>query len=302
MVKSDPARAPRSERCVSHGTSLLPRRGAITVVRDAEHMTKYSANWLAITRTGCTPEAHDTGNRISPVLICSSVGHMYTFSMRILLAEDEATIRAYVTQGLREAGYAVDSVADGDEALAAAQSVDYDLLILDVSMPGTDGLDVCRRLRSRPGAGSAILFLSARDTVNDRVAGLDAGAEDYLVKPFAFAELLARVRALLRRGPGDAPTLSVDDLVLDPAAHSVTRAGQPIRLTAKEFALLEYLLRNAGRLVSKTMIAEHVWDFDLEAGTNFIEVFIYSLRKKIDAPFAKPLIQTVRGAGYRIDA
>jgi len=222
--------------------------------------------------------------------------------MRILLAEDEATIRTYVTQGLREAGYAVDSVPDGDEALAAAQAVDYDLLVLDVSMPGIDGLEVCRRLRARPAPGPAILFLSARDTVSDRVAGLDAGAEDYLVKPFAFPELLARVRALLRRGPGDAPTLSVDDLVLDPAAHSVTRAGQPIRLTAKEFALLEYLMRNAGRLVSKTMIAEHVWDFDLEAETNFIEVFIYSLRKKIDAPFGKPLIQTVRGAGYRIDA
>ncbi len=222
--------------------------------------------------------------------------------MRILLAEDEATIRTYVTQGLREAGYAVDSVPDGDEALAAAQGVDYDLLILDVSMPGIDGLEVCRRLRARPAPGPAILFLSARDTVSDRVAGLDAGAEDYLVKPFAFPELLARVRALLRRGPGDTPTLSVDDLVLDPAAHSVTRAGQPIRLTAKEFALLEYLMRNAGRLVSKTMIAEHVWDFDLEAETNFIEVFIYSLRKKIDAPFGKPLIQTVRGAGYRIDA
>ncbi len=222
--------------------------------------------------------------------------------MRILLAEDEATIRTYVTQGLREAGYAVDSVPDGDEALAAAEAVDYDLLVLDVSMPGIDGLEVCRRLRARPAPGPAILFLSARDTVSDRVAGLDAGAEDYLVKPFAFPELLARVRALLRRGPGDAPTLSVDDLVLDPAAHSVTRAGQPIRLTAKEFALLEYLMRNAGRLVSKTMIAEHVWDFDLEAETNFIEVFIYSLRKKIDAPFGKPLIQTVRGAGYRIDA
>lgn len=222
--------------------------------------------------------------------------------MRILLAEDEATIRTYVTQGLREAGYAVDSVPDGDEALAAAQAVDYDLLVLDVSMPGIDGLEVCRQLRARPAPGPAILFLSARDTVSDRVAGLDAGAEDYLVKPFAFPELLARVRALLRRGPGDAPTLSVDDLVLDPAAHSVTRAGQAIRLTAKEFALLEYLMRNAGRLVSKTMIAEHVWDFDLEAETNFIEVFIYSLRKKIDAPFGKPLIQTVRGAGYRIDA
>jgi len=222
--------------------------------------------------------------------------------MRILFAEDESTIREFVTRGLEEAGYAVDAVADGDEAWLAAQTVDYDVVILDVSMPGTDGFEVCRRIRARTGAGPAVLFLTARDAIADRVAGLDLGAEDYLVKPFAFAELLARVRALLRRGPPSSPLLAVADLVLDPAARTVTRAGDEIRLTGKEFALLEYLMRNAGRVVTKTMIAEHVWNFDLDAESNFIEVFIYALRKKVDAPFGSAFIQTIRGAGYKIDA
>ncbi len=221
--------------------------------------------------------------------------------MRILFAEDESTIREFVTRGLEEAGYAVDAVGDGDEAWLAAQTVDYDVVILDISMPGTDGFEVCRRIRARPGGGPAVLFLTARDAVADRVAGLDLGAEDYLVKPFAFAELLARVRALLRRGTTSSPVLAVNDLVLDPAAHKVSRAGTDIRLTAKEFALLEYLMRSAGRVVTKTMIAEHVWNFDLDAESNFIEVFIYSLRKKIDVPFGSAFIQTVRGAGYKID-
>lgn len=222
--------------------------------------------------------------------------------MRLLFAEDEGAIREFVTKGLREAGYAVDDVSDGDEALLAATSVDYDLLILDVAMPGIDGLEVCRRVRAAREQGPAILFLSAKDGVDDRVIGLDAGAEDYLVKPFAFPELLARVRALLRRGGGLQPVLTLDDLSLDPATHVVVRAGVDIRLTAKEFALLEYLMRNAGRMVSKTMIADHVWDFELDGETNFIEVFIYSLRKKIDSPFGRPLIHTVRGAGYRLHA
>ena len=222
--------------------------------------------------------------------------------MRILFAEDETTIREFVARGLREAGYAVDAVADGEQALLATATVDYDAIILDVSMPRIDGIEVCRRIRERHAPGPPVLFLTARDTVADRVTGLDAGAEDYLVKPFAFAELLARVRALLRRGSVAAPLLSVDDLTLDPAAKRVTRRGQEIHLTAKEFALLEYLLRNAGRVVTKTMIAEHVWNLDLEAESNFIEVFIYALRKKLDAPFGRPLIHTVRGAGYRLDA
>lgn len=222
--------------------------------------------------------------------------------MRLLFAEDEDTIRQFVTRGLREAGYAVDPVVDGEEAMLAASTVAYDVAILDIAIPRLDGLEVCRRLRARPSRGPAILLLTARDAVADRVRGLDAGADDYLVKPFAFAELLARLRALLRRGGGDAPRLTAGDLTLDPATRRVTRAGTEIRLTTKEYQLLEYLLRNAGRVVTKTLIAEHVWDFALEAETNFIEVYIYSLRKKIDSPFGSRLIETVRGAGYRINA
>src|SRR4051812_4973062 len=222
--------------------------------------------------------------------------------MRILFAEDEPTLREFVTRGLTEAGYAVDAFADGEEAWLAASTVSYDVAILDVNLPGIDGFELCRRIRSTPAEGPAILFLTARDAIVDRVAGLDLGAEDYLVKPFAFAELLARIRSLLRRGPGTAAVLAVGDLVLDPSARKVSVAGSPINLTAKEFAVLEYLMRNAGRVVTKAMIAEHVWNFDLGAESNFIEVYIYALRKKIDAPYGGQLIQTVRGAGYRIDA
>lgn len=222
--------------------------------------------------------------------------------MRILFAEDEPTIREFVARGLREAGYAVDAFVAGDDALLAATTVDYDAAILDINLPGMNGFEVCRRIREQVSPGPAILFLTARDDIGDRVRGLDLGAEDYLVKPFAFAELLARVRALLRRGPGAAPVLRVADLVLDPGAHTIERAGKGIRLTSKEFGVLEYLMRNAGKVVTKTMIAQHVWDFDMEGETNFVEVFIYTLRKKIDTPFDFPLIHTVRGTGYRIDA
>jgi two-component system copper resistance phosphate regulon response regulator CusR len=222
-------------------------------------------------------------------------------AMRVLFAEDDAVIREYVTIGLREAGYAVDAFASGDEASLAAETVDYDIAIIDVNLPGIDGFELCRRIRQGNKPGPAILFLTARDAVRDRVHGLDLGAEDYLVKPFAFAELLARMRALLRRGPGQAPVLQVADLTLDPATHRVERAGTEVRLTAKEFALLEYLMRNSGHVLSKAMIAEHVWDYDLDAETNFIEVLVYSLRKKIDVGRGAPLIHTVRGVGYRID-
>ena len=221
--------------------------------------------------------------------------------MRLLFAEDDSTIREYVTRGLREAGYAVDPVERGDDALLAARAVDYDLAILDVNLPGMSGFDLCQAIRNHPDRGPAILLLTARDAVEDRVRGLDLGAEDYLVKPFAFAELLARVRALLRRGPGQAPQIAIADLLVDPAAHRVERAGREITLTAKEFALLEYLARNAGRVVTKAMIAEHVWDFELDAETNFIEVAIYALRKKVDTPFARALIHTIRGVGYRLE-
>ncbi len=235
-------------------------------------------------------------------LIDASAWRRNTYVMRILFAEDESVIREYVALGLREAGYAVDAVETGDEALLATQTVDYDLAVLDINLPGIDGFEVCRRIRAGGKPGPAILFLTARDGVRDRVRGLDLGAEDYLVKPFAFAELLARVRALLRRGAGQPPVLQVADLALDPATHRVERAGTEVQLTAKEFALLEYLMRNAGYVLSKMMISEHVWDYELDAETNFIEVLVYSLRKKVDAPFETPLIQTVRGVGYRIAA
>ena len=221
--------------------------------------------------------------------------------MRILIAEDDHSIRSYLAQGMREAGYAVDTVVDGNEAMLAASTFDYDVAILDITMPGLSGIEVCRRLRARRREGLGILFVTARDSVTDRVLGLDAGADDYLVKPFAFAELLARVRALLRRGGGDRPLLQVADLTLDPAARRVARDGREIRLTTKEFALLEYLMRNAGKVLTKSMISEHVWDSELQAETNFIEVYIYSLRKKIDSPYSSALIQTIRGAGYRIE-
>jgi DNA-binding response OmpR family regulator len=222
--------------------------------------------------------------------------------MRILFVEDDPTLSEFVTRGLMEAGYAVDAIANGDDALLASEVTSYDLAILDVNLPGSSGFEICREIRRRPEPGPAILFLTARDAIEDRVAGLDLGAEDYLVKPFAFAELLARVRALMRRGAGTLPVLRVADLELDPAKRTVTRSGEEIRLTAKELSLLEYLMRNAGIVVTKPMIAEHVWNFDLEAESNFIEVYIYSIRKKIDRNNPVPLIQTVRGIGYRIDA
>lgn len=222
--------------------------------------------------------------------------------MRILLAEDDPTLLEFVARGLVEAGYAVDPFADGADALLAAQVVSYDVAILDVNLPGCDGFEICRRIRATVHPGPAVLFLTARDTIADRVAGLDFGAEDYMVKPFAFAELLARIRALLRRGVGLAPVLRVDDLVLDPAKRIVSRGGIEAKLTAKEFAILEYLMRNAGCVVTKPMIAEHVWNFDLEADSNFIEVYVYGIRRKLDRPGARQLIDTVRGVGYRLSA
>jgi DNA-binding response OmpR family regulator len=221
-------------------------------------------------------------------------------SMRILLAEDEPHLRSTIVRGLTEQGYAVDPMADGDAAWLAVQITQYDVVILDINLPGINGFALCRLIRQQIRPDPALLFVTARDGIDDRVRGLDLGAEDYLVKPFAFAELLARIRSLLRRGPSAAPVLSVADLELDPAKHTVHRGRQSIRLTAKEFAVLEYLMRNAGAVLTKTMIADHVWNFDLDAESNFIEVVIYSLRKKL-SPAAEPsLIETLRGVGYRI--
>jgi two-component system OmpR family response regulator len=221
--------------------------------------------------------------------------------MRLLFVEDDDALRMVVAGGLQEAGYAVDAFATGADALLACESVAYDVAILDIRLPDIDGFEVCRRLRRR-GSVAPVLFLTARDAIEDRVAGLDLGAEDYVVKPFAFPELLARIRVLLRRGPAGPPVLEAGDVTLDPATRKVERRGFDIHLTAREFSLLEYLMRNAGQVVTKSMIADHVWNFDLDAESNFIEVYIYTLRKKLDVPGSLPLIQTLRGVGYRLDA
>ena len=194
----------------------------------------------------------------------------------------------------------MDVAHDGEAGLELARAADYDLLVLDWLLPGRDGLAVCRALRG-DGSRLPILMLTARDAVEDRIAGLDTGADDYLVKPFALGELLARARALLRRGPAGAlPVLRVGDLTLDPATRRVRRGGREIILSAKEYALLEYLMRHAGRTVARTLIMEHVWDFDFDSGTNVIDVYINYLRNKVDRGHDVKLIQTVRGVGYRL--
>jgi len=218
--------------------------------------------------------------------------------MRILLVEDDKKVASFIRKGLEEEGYAVDVAADGEAGLFMGLDRLHDLIILDVMLPKKPGFQVLRELRQAKVA-TPVLMLTARDTVEDKVQGLDAGADDYLTKPFVFAELLARVRALLRRrAETRSPRLQVADLVLDPATRSVTREGQPITLTNREFALLEYLMRNAGRVLTRTAITEHVWDYDFDSGTNVIDVYVNYLRKKIDAGHEPKLLHTVRGAGY----
>jgi heavy metal response regulator len=218
--------------------------------------------------------------------------------LRILVVEDEQKVASFIQKGLAEEGYAVDVAADGEDGLTMALDGVHDLVVLDIMLPKRDGLSVLREMRNRR-IQTPVLFLTARDTVPDRVAGLDAGSDDYLVKPFAFEELLARIRALLRRRGGDRlAVLAAADLTLDPAAREVRRAGKKIELTAKEFALLEYLLRNKGRVLNRSLIAQHVWDYDFDSSTNVIDVYINYLRKKVDAEFSPRLIHTVRGAGY----
>ena len=220
--------------------------------------------------------------------------------MRILLVEDEIKMARAVRRGLEQEGYAVDAVADGEDALHRALYEDYDAIVLDVMLPGKDGSAVCRELRAK-GRWAPVLMLTARDGVEDRIRGLDAGADDYLVKPFSFGELLARLRALVRRGAAERPTaLSAEDVVLDPAAHTVTRDGEPVDLSAKEFALLEFLLRHAGEVVSRTRILEHVWDVNYDGFSNVVDVYIGYLRKKLEVPFDRPFIRTVRGVGYGV--
>lgn len=222
--------------------------------------------------------------------------------MRILVVEDEHKIANAIKQGLVQEKYAVDVEYDGDAGLGAALNEPYDLMIIDRMLPGSvEGVDICREVRAK-NIHSPILLLTAKDQVRDRVTGLNAGADDYLIKPFSFEELLARVRALLRRPHDTKGTqLTVDDLALDTISYRVSRAGKLINLSAKEFALLEYLMRNAGQVLSKDSIIAHVWDFDADILPNTVEVYIGYLRNKVDKPFKKAgLIHTLRGFGYRL--
>lgn len=221
--------------------------------------------------------------------------------MRILVVEDEHRIARAIKEGLEQESYAVDVEFDGESGYGAASAEAYDLIILDVMMPGMDGYEVCKRLRA-DNNHTPIIMLTAKDQSKDVVRGLDTGADDYLAKPFAFEVLLARVRALLRR-PAQAlgETLQVGDLVLDTITKRVTRADKPIHLSSKEYALLEYLMRNQGRILSKNNIISHVWDFDADILPNTVEVFMAYLRNKVDKPFKQPLLHTVRGFGYKIE-
>ncbi|MEO6724225.1 MAG: response regulator transcription factor [Blastocatellia bacterium] len=222
--------------------------------------------------------------------------------MRILLVEDEPDVARLLAKGLREQSYAVDVAADGEVALYQAQINEYDLLILDVMLPRKGGLEACRELRAA-GVSVPVLMLTARDAVQDRIAGLDAGADDYLIKPFDFHELLARVRALLRRGHALKPSvIEIADLVIDTRAHQVKRAGAGVSLTAKEYALLEYLARRADEVITRAEIAEHVWDENFDPFSNLIEVYIQRLRRKIDDGQDPKLIRTLRGEGYLLTA
>jgi two-component system, OmpR family, response regulator len=220
--------------------------------------------------------------------------------MRVLIVEDDVKMASLVRRGLREEGVAADVALKGEEALWAAGATDYDALVLDVMLPGIDGYETCRRLRA-DGVWTPVLMLTARDSVEDRVRGLDGGADDYLVKPFSFAELLARLRALVRRGPVERPTvLEIGDLRLDPATHQVTRGKTAIDLSQKEFLLLETLMRRPGEVLSRFQLLEHAWDYNYENRSNVVDVYIRYLREKIDRPFGMKSIETVRGVGYRL--
>jgi len=222
--------------------------------------------------------------------------------MRILVVEDEPRLATLLSRSLAEEGHAVDLAASGEDGLEWTATATYDAIVLDVMLPGIDGFEVARRLRAAR-IQTPILLLTARDAVADRVAGLDAGADDYLVKPFAFAELAARLRALARRAPEAQETiLRAGEIALDPATRRVTRAEREIGLSNKEFRILEVLLRHPDRVLTRTMIAEHVWDYDFPNVTNVIDVHVRALRRKLDDPYPGRLIQTVRGAGYRLSA
>lgn len=217
--------------------------------------------------------------------------------MRILIIEDEDKVAEFIRKGLQQEGYAVDAVRDGEEGAYQAETFEYDAVILDLMLPKLSGLEVLGKIRAR-NLNLPVLILTAKGSVEDKVTGLDHGANDYLVKPFAFAELSARVRALLRRGTQESTTLRVADLEMNTTTRVVTRAGRKVDLKLKEFSLLEFLLRNARRTVTRTMIIEHVWDIHFDSVSNVVDVHINTLRNKIDRPFSPPLIHTVRGVGY----
>jgi two-component system OmpR family response regulator len=220
--------------------------------------------------------------------------------MRVLIVEDEAKMAGLIRRGLEREGMAADIAGTGEDALPKAQAVEYDAIVLDLMLPGLDGLEVCKRLREA-GVWSPILMLTARDAVRDRVAGLDRGADDYLTKPFSYAELLARLRALVRRGRPERPTeLRVGGLRLDPATRRVWRGKSEIALSAKEFALLETFMRRPGEVLSRFQLLEHAWDYEYENRSNIVDAYVRLLREKLDRPFGAESIETVRGAGYRL--
>jgi DNA-binding response OmpR family regulator len=221
--------------------------------------------------------------------------------MRLLLVEDNTRLRTSIQLSLEEAGYVLDTAADGVEGQELAELTPFDAIILDIMLPKRDGLEVCRNLR-KIHLRTPILMLTARDTVDDRVMGLDSGADDYLVKPFSIQELEARLRALMRRdAPEKTGVLTAADLELDPATHTAQRAGVPIELTSKEFALLEYMIRNPNWLITREMAERHVWDYGGASGSNLVDVYIRRLRRKVDEPYDVKLIETVRGYGYRLN-
>ena len=222
--------------------------------------------------------------------------------MRVLVVEDNRRLSAALKASLADAGYAVDAAYDGQEGQVLAESAPYDAIILDIMLPVKDGLAVCRALRERH-INTPVIMLTARDAVSDRVRGLDSGADDYLIKPFALNELLARLRALLRRdAPSRSPLLEVGDLRLDPATRYVERAGRPIELTTRVFAMLEYFMRHPGQLLTRQMIEGHIWSYDFEATSNVVDVYVRRLRRELDDPFDVKLLETVRGVGYRLRA
>jgi two-component system OmpR family response regulator len=220
--------------------------------------------------------------------------------MRILVVEDEVKMAGLLKRGLEEEGYAVDTAPNGNEAVWLGTENPYDAIVLDLMLPDIDGFEVCRKLRDAQ-RWAPVIMLTARDGITDRVQGLDVGADDYLTKPFSFAELLARLRALLRRGQNERPALlTVGDLEMDPAGRRVSRAGRSVELSAKEFSLLEFFMRHPDEVLSRTRILEHVWDFAYEGDSNVVDVYIRYLREKIDRPFGRESLATVRGAGYRL--